>query len=171
LQNEPDELAMSTNPDREYMDARLEAVEARSNSRVESIEIWYARFSAEQDARFSQQAAADRERFARQDEQLARMDERFKRGDERMSRMEQTMAQIQIDIKNLRTTIIITAISATLGVAALNAALVSSIFAALDSGKVIAEAQAEIKKSAVELGELLKKNQEDAEKKPAPPAK
>jgi high-affinity nickel permease len=65
------------------------------------------------------------------------------------------------DIKNLRLTIIGTAIATVLGIAAFNATVLSNMVAAFESGKNTAAAQAEVKKQSEETAALIRKMQED----------
>ena len=65
------------------------------------------------------------------------------------------------DIKNLRWTIIATAIATVLGMAALNATVLSNMVASFESGKNTASAQAEVKKNSEDTAALIKKMRED----------
>jgi len=134
---------------REELDAKLEAMEARMDGRVASIESSVNVF-------------------------LARQDERFVRLDEQLGRMAEDVTQTQADVKNLKSTIIVTAISVVLaivlGVAAFNATVLSNMLASFESGKNTASAQAEVKKQVEETGQLLKKLQEEQARSTAKPS-
>ncbi|SEO57344.1 hypothetical protein SAMN05428959_11042 [Duganella sp. CF517] len=65
------------------------------------------------------------------------------------------------DIKNPRWTNIATAIATVLGMAALNATVLSNMVASFESGKNTATAQAEVKKNSEETATLIKKMRED----------
>lgn len=71
------------------------------------------------------------------------------------------------DIKNLRWTIIATAIATVLGIAAFNATVLSNMVASFESGKNTAAAQAEVKKQSEETAALIKKMREDLDAKRA----
>lgn len=76
------------------------------------------------------------------------------------------------DIKNLKWTMVATAIATVLGIAAFNATVLSNMVASFESGKNTAAAQAEVKKQTEETAALLKRIQEDldARRAPSPPA-
>lgn len=65
------------------------------------------------------------------------------------------------DIKNLKWTMVATAIATVLGIAAFNATVLSNMVASFESGKNTAAAQAEVKKQSEETAALIKKMQED----------
>ena len=65
------------------------------------------------------------------------------------------------DIKNLKWTIIATAIATVLGIAAFNATVLSNMLASFESGKNTAAAQAEVKRNSEETAALIKKMRED----------
>jgi len=77
-----------------------------------------------------------------------------------MTRLEAAMTATQSQIQNLKTTMIVTAISTAtatvLGVAAFNAAILSNMVASFESGKDIATAQAEIRRQSEETATLIK---------------
>lgn len=154
-QGDPHYENMNT-PTREEMNAKLEAMEARMDGRVATI-----------------QASIDGY-LGRQEESARRLDDRLTRMESDASR---TRAEIQdnaernsADMKSLRSTIIITAVSTVLaivlGVAAFNATVLSNMLASFESGKNTAAAQADVKKQSEETAALLKKLQEqfDAQK-------
>ena len=137
--------------DQQILDARLETIETRMDGRVASIEASISAF-------------------------LGRQDERSGRLDDRLVRMEQAASETRTDIKNLKSTIIVTAISVVLaivlGVAAFNATVLSNMLAAFESGKNTGASQAEAKKQFEETSALIRRMQEDldARRTPAPPA-
>ena len=69
------------------------------------------------------------------------------------------------DIKNLRWTMIATAIATVPGIAAFNATVLSNMVASFESGKNTAAVQADIKKQSEETAALIKKMREDLESK------
>ena len=76
------------------------------------------------------------------------------------------------DIKNLKWTMVATAIATVLGIAAFNATVLSNMVASFESGKNTATAQAEVKKQSEDTAALIKRMQEDldARRAPSPPA-
>ena len=80
-------------------------------------------------------------------------------------------------LTGLKTTIIVTAVSAVLaivlGIAAFNATVLSNMVAAFESGKNTSAAQAEVKRQAEETAALLRRmgDELDARKKPDAAAK
>jgi hypothetical protein len=69
------------------------------------------------------------------------------------------------DIKNLKWTMIVTAIATVLGIAAFNATVLSNMVASFESGKNTATAQAELKKQAEDAIAKIKTMQQDFEGK------
>ena len=65
------------------------------------------------------------------------------------------------DIKNLKWTMIATAIATVLGIAAFNATVLSNMVAPFESGKNTAAAQAEVQKHSEETAAFLKQIRED----------
>lgn len=135
---------MAASPDNEYIDAKLEAVESRMDGRVARIESALA-------------ASA------------ALTDERSRHFDARMARMEAALSDLRSEtrsaIASLKTTVIVTAISAVLaivfGVATFNATVLSNMVASFESGKNTAAAQAEVKRQTEETAALLKRMREE----------
>lgn len=84
-----------------------------------------------------------------------------------MDRMEAMLAEIRAEIRSLRSTIIVTAISSVLatvlGISATNAALYANMRATFETGKETAVFQAQVVKLAEETIALAKKM--EAEKK------
>ncbi|SHN15988.1 hypothetical protein SAMN05192549_10537 [Duganella sacchari] len=117
----------------------IETIEARMDGRVSSIETTYTEFSK-------------------------RMDERQKNSDAKFDRIETMLAEMRTSLANLRITIIITGITVILGVAALNATVMSNMIASFESGKNLSTAQAEVKRQTEETAKLLRKIQADLEK-------
>ncbi|MDB5909904.1 MAG: hypothetical protein JWP34_4018 [Massilia sp.] len=101
------------------------------------------------------------ERFERMDERFERMGERFERID---SRIDKLGAELRAAISGLKSTSIITGISAVLaiviGVASFNATMLSSMVTAFESGKNTSAAQAEVKRQTEETAALLKQIQQ-----------
>ena len=143
----PEDNHMAASPDRDVVDAKLEAVESRMDGRVASIESALAAFSA-------------------------LMDERSLHLDARMARMEVTISEIRSAMAGLKTTIIVTAISAVLaivlGVAAFNATVLSSMVAAFEAGKNTSAAQAEVKRQTEETAALLNRMREELDSRRKP---
>ncbi|MDC8759184.1 hypothetical protein [Janthinobacterium fluminis] len=125
-------------PSREEFDAKLEAIEARMDARIASIE-------------------------AKVDYFMARIDEKFGWMDARMTNIETSLSEMKKSIAGMKTTIIVTAVSASLaivlGVATFNATLLANMLASFESGKNTTLAQAEIRKQAEETAQLLKQMQ------------
>ncbi|CUI05302.1 TolA protein [Janthinobacterium sp. CG23_2] len=120
---------------------RLEA-EWRAEQRAERARLDAERASTEKERR-AERARLEAERHQQQVErdrlETQRREEFEKRLDARCANIEQTGAEIKADMKDLKKTVIITAITATLatvfGVAALNATLLSGMVASFESGK------------------------------------
>ena len=135
---------MAASSDRDYVDAKLEAVESRMDGRVARIESALA-------------ASA------------ALMEERSRHSDARMERIETALSEIRAEtrsaIEGLKTTVIVTAFSAVvaivLGVAAFNATVLSNMVAAFEAGKNTSAAQAEVKRQTDQTAALLKKMQDE----------
>lgn len=140
---------MAASPDRDFIDAKLEAVENRMDGRVASIESALAASSA-------------------------LMDERSRHFDARMARIEVTISEIRSAMTGLKTTIIVTAISAVLaivfGVAAFNATVLSNMVASFESGKNTSAAQAEVKRQTEETAALLRRMREELDSRQKPDA-
>lgn len=75
-------------------------------------------------------------------------------------------AETRADIKNLKTTVIVTAIASVLAVGAINATILSNMVAAFESGKNTAAAQAEVTKQVEHLTVLVQKMREEQRQKP-----
>lgn len=147
------DASMST-PTREEIDAKLETIEVRMDGRLASIEAKIDAF------------------MARLDERFIRIDERFDRMGDRMTNVETTMKETQASISNLKTTTIVTAISAVLaivlGVAAFNATVLSNMVASFESGKNTSAAQAEVRRQSEETAALLRELKAQMPSKPTP---
>ncbi|MHA4871439.1 hypothetical protein ACXZ1M_27505 [Duganella sp. PWIR1] len=74
--------------------------------------------------------------------------------------------ELRADIKNLKTTVIVTAIASVLAVGAINATILSNMVAAFESGKNTAAAQAEVTKQVEHLTVLVQKMREEQRQKP-----
>ena len=100
------------------------------------------------------------------------MDERLKHSDERMDRLEESMKETRSDIANLRTTVIVTAISVGLavvfGIAAFNATVLSNMLAAFESGRSVSTAQAEAARRNEEAAAMIKQLQQQRATTPPP---
>lgn len=175
-----DPSAGSANSERvrdQVFSARLEAIEARMDGRIASLEAaihalirrmeekfaeFDARFAhiddrfAQIDARFVQ---IDN-RFAQIDNRFAQVDNRFAQVAARMSTMEAALGGMQNSIGGLRTTIIVTAIGAVIGVAAFNATVLNNMLASFESGRNVSAAQAQIQRQAEETAALLRQIQQ-----------
>ena len=142
---------MATSPDRDFVDAKFEAVESRMDGRVARIEAALATSTA-------------------------LVDERSRHADARMERMETALFELRSEtrsaISGLKTTIIVTAISAVFaivfGVAAFNATVLSNMVASFESGKNTSAAQAEVKRQVEETAALLKKIRGDFDSRQRP---
>ena len=120
------------------MEARIASLEATINALVRRIE----------------------ERFAQVDARLAQVDVRFAQIDARMSRLEATVAAIQNSIGGLKTTMIVTATGAVIGVAAFNATVMSNMLASFESGRNLSETQTKMMRQSEETAALLKQIQQ-----------
>lgn len=138
---------------RPELDAKLEAIEARMDARVASIE-------GKIDTMLARMEGRD-----------AAYEQRFVSLDQRFTGVEESLKDTRAAISNLKTTTIITAVSAVLaivfGVAAFNATVLSNMVASFESGKSTAAAQAEVKLQAKETQQLL----DEIKKSVAPGAK
>lgn len=138
---------MNAATDKDYIDAKLVTIEARMDGRIASIE------------------ASIRGFIELQEERLGRLDDR-------LTRLEQAVADIKNDLKSLKSTMVITAITTVLaiilGVAAFNATVFSNMLASFESGKNTAAAQAEVKKQSEEIAVIVKQLQEDIQAKKPP---
>lgn len=123
--------------------ARLEAIEVRMDGRIASLKATINAL-------------------------IRRMDERFAQADARMSTIETTVAGMQNAIGGLRTTIVVTAIGAVIGVAAFNATVLNNMLASFESGRNVRAAQAQVQRKAEETAALLRQIQQGL---PAPAKK
>lgn len=129
--------------------ARLEAIESRMDGRISSLEATINAFIRRME-----------ERFAQVDARFVQVDARFAQVEARMSNIEATVAATQNAIGGLRTTIVVTAIGAVIGVAAFNATVLSNMLASFESGRNVSEAQAKIQRQAEETAALLRQIQQ-----------
>lgn len=138
LPRRPNDRRM-TDLTREEVDAKLETIEARMDGRLAAIQASIDGF-------------------------MGRLEERALRTDDRFARIEESQRDTQASLGNLKTTIIVTALSTVLaiviGVAAFNATVLSNMVASFESGKNTAASQAEVKKQAEETAALLKQVQQ-----------
>lgn len=110
-------------PNREEIDAKLEALEARQDARVSII-------------------------ATKLDALTQLITDRFRHADDRMSRLEMTVDATHVYLRNLKTTMFATALASVLGIAALNAAVMSNMLAAFQAGKDNAAVQSEFRRQA-----------------------
>jgi hypothetical protein len=135
-------------PSRDEMEARIATVDARSDGRVLAIQASIDGFNA-------------------------RMDERAARNDERFTRIEAILADMQLQIRSLKTTIVVTALSTgiavSLGIGAMNATMTATLLAAFEAGSGVGAAQAEMKRNVdrlLKVAETLEKqNAQQAQEK------
>ena len=120
------------------MDGRISSLEAAINAFIQRME----------------------ERFAQVDARFAQVDACFVQVEARMSNIEATVAATQNAIGGLRTTIVVTAIGAVIGVAAFNATVLSNMLASFESGRNVSEAQAKIQRQSEETAALLRQIQQ-----------
>lgn len=93
-----------------------------------------------------------------------------------MERIETALSEIRAEtrsaIEGLKTTVIVTAISAVLaivlGVAAFNATVLSNMVATFEAGKNTSAAQSEVKRQTEQTAALLKKMQEEVNARQKP---
>lgn len=123
-----------TDVTRPELDAKLEAIEARMDGRVAAIS-------------------------GKIDVMLAKMDERDRSYDQRFAGVEENLKETKAAVSSLKSTTIITAISAVLaivfGVAAFNATVLSNMVASFESGKNTSAAQAQVQQQIRETQQLL----------------
>lgn len=104
----------------------------------------------------------------------ARMDGRVASIDVKLDalsvQMNQRLSNVEEAIRGLKTTMIVTAIAVVLGIATLNATMLSNMVAAFESGKETAAAQAQVKQQLEATAALLSKLQARSDE-PAQPRK
>lgn len=127
------------------MDARISSLEATINALIRRMEERFAEIDA---------------RFAQVDARFAQVDARFAQVEARMSNIEATVVGMQNAIGGLRTTIVVTAIGAVIGVAAFNATVLNNMLASFESGRNVSAAQAQIQRQAEETATLLRQIQQ-----------
>jgi multidrug efflux pump subunit AcrA (membrane-fusion protein) len=141
-------------PPASSIETQVAVLEARTDGRISSMEATFASFVILMD---------EREKAAT---------ERHKAAEAGMDRMEAMIAEMRASIASLRITIVITAVSSVLatvlGVSAFNATLYANMLAALQTGKEMAETQAEVQ-HIVERTAILLKKIEDEKNPPKPP--
>lgn len=120
------------------MDSRIASLEATINALIQRME----------------------ERFAQVDARFVQVDARFAQVEARMSNIGATVAATRNAIGGLRTTIVVTAIGAVIGVAAFNATVLSTMLASFESGRNVSEAQAKIQRQSEETAALLRQIQQ-----------
>jgi high-affinity nickel permease len=88
-------------------------------------------------------------------------------------RIENALKETQASISSLKTTMVVTAITSVLaivlGIAAINATLLSNMVASFESGRNLSAAQAEVKRQAEETATLLRQLQDRMPPAPAAP--
>ena len=122
--------------------ARLEAIESRMDGRISSLEATINAF------------------IRRMEERFAQVDARFVQVEARMSNIEATVVATQNAIGGIKTTIVVTAVGAVIGVAAFNATVLSNMLASFESGRNVSEAQAKIQRQSEETAALLRQIQQ-----------
>jgi hypothetical protein len=140
--------ANMTTPTREEIDATLATAEVRMDGRVAAIEANINGF-------------------------MGRIEERSLRTDDRFVRIENALKETHASISSLKTTMVVTAITSVLaivlGIAAINATLLSNMVASFESGRNLSAAQAEVKRQAEETATLLRQLQDRMPPAPAAP--
>jgi hypothetical protein len=140
--------ANMTTPTREEIDATLATAEVRMDGRVAAIEANINGF-------------------------MGRIEERSLRTDDRFVRIENALKETQASISSLKTTMVVTAITSVLaivlGIAAINATLLSNMVASFESGRNLSAAQAEVKRQAEETATLLRQLQDRMPPAPSAP--
>ncbi|WP_323141311.1 hypothetical protein [Massilia phyllosphaerae] len=130
-----------TDINQQLVDAKLEAIEARMDGRVAAI-----------------QASIEASN--------TRMENRFQAMDDRFLRVESSLKDTQSAIGGLKTSMILTAISTVLAIAAFNATVLGNMLASFESGKNTIASQADLKKvadeTAAQQAELKKQSEETA---------
>lgn len=131
-----DELNNTLSAIEERMDKRIERMEKDTDRRAEEFR---RELELREDASRREQAARDKAMDERFSGFLAAQAERDKRLDAEFKRIADTNAEIKAGISSMKTTSIITAITAAIaivgGVAAFNATLTSNMLAAFQAGK------------------------------------
>lgn len=123
-------------PSRDEMEARIATVETRVGGRAATFQ-------------------------ATVDGYIALMNEREIEDRQRFDRIEAMVADIQTQIRSLKTTIIVTAISTgiavVLGIGAINATLSSNILAAFEQGAGVSSAQADMRRQVEKTTALVER--------------
>ncbi|WGG52366.1 hypothetical protein [Rugamonas sp. DEMB1] len=142
---------------REELDAKLAMAEARTDARM-----------AETDIKIVQG-------YVKMASIEGKIDALASLLNEKISAMAITIAEVKAGINNLRTTVVVTAISIGLasvfGVAAFNATVLSNMLASFESGKNMSAAQAEVQRQLEATAVLLNKVQKQIDQAPAPAPK
>lgn len=142
---------------REELDAKLAMAEARTDARMVETDIKIVQS-------YVKMAAIE-----------GKIDALASLLNEKTSTLAAAIAEIKTDIKNWRTTVVVTAISVGLatvfGVAAFNATVLSNMLAAFESGKNMSAAQAEVQRQLEATAVLLDKVQKQIDQAPAPAPK
>ena len=126
----------------QVFNARLEAIEARMDGRIASLE------------------ATINALIRRMEERFAQVDARFAQMDARMSNIEATVTATQSAIGGLRTTIIVTAIGAVIGVAAFSATVLSNMLASFEAGRNVSMTEARLLRQSEQTEALLRQIQQ-----------
>ncbi len=133
---------------RELFDAKIEALEARMDGRMEAINTKIDATNAKADATHARmdnflivQAERDRRFYEGQELRDKTQEMRDKRLDAISTQMGDLAVEMRTGFSSLRTTILVTAVTATiaivLGVASFNATLTSNMLAAFQLGKTV----------------------------------
>lgn len=130
--------------DKDYIDAKLETIEARMDGRVAAI-------------------------TSKIDAYLGMSDEREKATADKFARLEQSFSEVKHDSKTMKYWLIGTGLATVIGLFGANIAMVQTMGAMFESGKSLSTAQAninsaqiEVKKQVEETGVLLKQLQQSA---------
>lgn len=77
----------------------------------------------------------------------------------RIAALERSMKDVQNSISNLKSTVLWTAVTSVIAIAAFNATLLSNMVASFESGKDTSEAQAEIRRQTDETARIIREIQ------------
>ncbi|MBJ7312230.1 hypothetical protein ACFOLJ_20885 [Rugamonas sp. CCM 8940] len=142
---------------REELDAKLTTIEAKTKLQAAQSELRMVTIEGKIDGITSL------------------MNERSHWMDKRMAGLEASMSDLANSLRNVKSTLLITAISTALavvfGVAAFNAVLLSNMLAAFESGKNMKANQAELQHQVEATAVLLSKLQQQMNQPPAPAPK
>jgi cell division protein FtsB len=151
---------MSTAPTREEIDAKLETMFSRWEAATAKTDAERAERQARWEAdRAERWNKFESERAERQAQRDAAMDARVSRIEAKMDDFVEANKVTQDKISNLKSTMVVTAVSSViaivLGVAAFNATLLSNMVASFESGKNTATTQAQVLQQVKDTQALL----------------